>query len=199
MEVSGILKALASNLLKVSGDIRLLSSGPDAGVGEIRIPARQAGSSIMPGKVNPVIPEAVSQAAIVVMANDMQITQAASMGSLELNPFLPIIADALLGSLELLTNACSIFRRLCVAGMEAGRGALPKKRGERDGERYGARGRDRLRKAQEVAAEAARTGKSVRQAAVDMGILAGERFDELVSPENVMRLGAPLPPREGAV
>src|SRR5512145_2302130 len=109
VEVSGILKACATNLLKISTDLRLLTSGPDAGFGEIHLPPRQAGSSIMPGKVNPVIPEAVSQAAIVVMANDQALTTACSMGSLELNAFLPLIADALLGSLDLLANACSVF------------------------------------------------------------------------------------------
>ncbi|MFW6161953.1 MAG: aspartate ammonia-lyase, partial [Planctomycetota bacterium] len=119
VEVSGILKALASNLLKVATDLRLLSSGPDGGIGEIRLPAVQAGSSIMPGKVNPVIPEAVSQAAMVVMANDQAIATACSMGNLELNAFLPLVADALLGSLSLLANASDIFRRRCVAGIEA--------------------------------------------------------------------------------
>ncbi|HOF19428.1 MAG TPA: aspartate ammonia-lyase, partial [Phycisphaerae bacterium] len=119
VEVSGILKALAANLLKVAGDLRLLSSGPEAGLGEIRLPARQAGSSIMPGKVNPVIPEAVSQAAMVVMANDQAIAQACAAGSLELNAFLPLVADALLGSLELLCGACDAFRRHCVEGIEA--------------------------------------------------------------------------------
>ncbi len=83
VEVSGILKACATNLLKIAGDLRLLSSGPEGGLGELRLPPRQAGSSIMPGKVNPVIPEAVAQAAMVVMANDQAIAQACAAGSLE--------------------------------------------------------------------------------------------------------------------
>ena len=116
VEVSGILKACAANLLKMPATSGCCPPGPDAGIGEIRLPERQAGSSIMPGKVNPVIPEAVSQAAMVVMANDQAIAQACSLGNLELNPFLPLIADALLGSLDLLRNACAIFRRLCVGG-----------------------------------------------------------------------------------
>ncbi len=94
VEVSGILKACAASLLKICGDLRLLSSGPEAGIGEIRLPARQAGSSIMPGKVNPVIPEAVSQAAMLVMGHDAVIAQAVAAGSLELNPFLPLVAPA---------------------------------------------------------------------------------------------------------
>ena len=119
VEVSGILKACAVSLVKVSSDLRLMASGPDGGLREIRLPARQAGSSIMPGKVNPVIPEAVTQAAMKVMGNDTVIAHACSMGVLELNPFLPIVADALLESIDLLVNACEIFRRNCISGIEA--------------------------------------------------------------------------------
>ena len=190
VEVSGILKALASNLLKVATDLRLLSSGPDGGLGEIRLPARQAGSSIMPGKVNPVIPEAVSQAAMVVMANDQAITQACSMGNLELNAFLPLIADTLLGSLSLLAHACEIFRKHCVAGIEA------------DEERcrrhvHGATASvtalvERLgyEAAQALAAKAREAGRSLRDVAVEEGALTSEEFDELVSAEAVTRLGS---------
>src|ERR1035437_10523078 len=102
VEVSGILKAHAANLLKICGDLRLMSSGPEAGLREIRLPARQAGSSIMPGKVNPVIPEAVRQVAMLVMGHDATIAYACAAGSLELNPFLPLVAACLLESLELL-------------------------------------------------------------------------------------------------
>lgn len=192
VEVSGILKACAGNLLKVAGDLRLLSSGPDAGIGELRLPPRQAGSSIMPGKVNPVIPEAVSQAAMVVMAHDQAITFAASLGNLELNAFLPLIADALLTSLDLLTNACSLFRRLCVAGLEADEerckrhvdGATATLTALVDRIGYGA--------AQEIAAEAAATGRGVRAVVIERGLLSADDFDELTSAESVTRLGSPL-------
>ena len=97
IEVSGILRTLAGNLLKITGDLRLLSSGPHAGLGEIRLPPRQAGSSIMPGKINPVMPEAVAQAAMAVLGYDLMIVQAASAGNLELNAFLPLVADACWG------------------------------------------------------------------------------------------------------
>ena len=117
VEVSGILKAHAVNLFKISSDLRLLSSGPQAGLGEIALPAVQAGSSIMPGKVNPVIPEAVGQAAMQVMGNDQVVTLAAQNGQLELNAFLPLLADALLGSLSLMTAACQMFRTRCVEGL----------------------------------------------------------------------------------
>ena len=196
VEVSGILKALASNLLKVATDLRLLASGPDGGLGEIRLPARQAGSSIMPGKVNPVIPEAVSQAAMAVMGNDQVIAQACSMGSLELNAFLPLIADALLGSLSLLANACDIFRRHCVAGIEADEARC---RRHVEGataavtalvERLG------YETAQAIATEARQSGRSIREVAVGAGHLSAEDFDEVVSAEAVTRLGSPGRGRE---
>lgn len=197
VEVSGILKACASNLLKVSSDLRLLSSGPDAGIGELRLPPRQAGSSIMPGKVNPVIPEAVSQSAMAVMSNDQSITLAASLGNLELNAFLPLIADSLLGSLDLLANACSILRRLCVAGLDADE---EKCRSHVEGatatltalvDRVG------YQSAQEVAAEARESGRSIRQVAVERGLVTAEEFEEIVSAESVTRLGSPLRKEKG--
>ena len=119
VEVSGILKACASNLFKVSNDLRLLSSGPDAGLAEINLPQKQAGSSIMPGKVNPVIPEAAAQAALLAMGNDQVIASACSAGNLELNQFMPLVAHTLLESLSVLNNACKIlagtvcFRNYC--------------------------------------------------------------------------------------
>jgi aspartate ammonia-lyase len=121
VEVSGLLKALAVNLMKISTDLRLMNSGPHGGFSEIRLAPMQAGSSIMPGKVNPVIPEMVTQAAIRVMANDSAITMAAAHGEFELNAFLPLIADALLESLSLLENAVKLFRAKCVELIEPNR------------------------------------------------------------------------------
>ena len=193
VEVSGILKACASNLLKIASDIRLLSSGPDAGFGDIRIPARQAGSSIMPGKVNPVIPEAVSQAAMQVMANDQVICMACSLGNLELNAFLPLIADALLGSLDLLRRACDIFTRLCVKGIEPNEPRLQQQVASATATVTALVERIGYHKAQEVAAKASEESKPVREVVVEMGLLTGEEFDELTSPEAVTRLGSPEP------
>jgi len=195
VEVSGILKACASNLLKVSTDLRLLSSGPDAGFGDIRLPERQAGSSIMPGKVNPIIPEAVSQAALAVMAHDQSVTMACSLGNLELNQFLPLVADALLDSLDLLRRACAILYSLCVVGIEpnearcrehiAGATATATALVERIG--YYA--------AQDVAQAARREGRSIRDIVIERGLLSGEEFDELLAPESVNRLGSDLRPQ----
>jgi aspartate ammonia-lyase len=121
VEVSGLLKALAVNLSKIAGDLRLMNSGPRGGLGEISLPPLQAGSTIMPGKINPVIPEMVIQAAIRVMANDYALTIAASRGEFELNAFSPLIADSLLESLSLLCRALPIFRETCVEPLRANR------------------------------------------------------------------------------
>jgi aspartate ammonia-lyase len=190
VEVSGILKALASNLLKIASDLRLLSSGPDSGLGEIRLPRRQAGSSIMPAKVNPVIPEAVIQAAMVVIGNDAVITQACSSGSLELNAFLPLIADKLLSNLELLQRACSIFRRHCVEGIEAnleacrqsveGATATATALIEQIGYQAG------LQIIQATQTE----GRTVREVVLEHRLMTAEAFDRLISPASVMRLGS---------
>jgi len=191
VEVSGILKALAVSLLKVAGDLRLLSSGPKGGPAEIFLPERQAGSSIMPGKVNPVICEAVSQVAMRVMANDQAIAHACSAGSLELNPFLPLVVDCLLGNLTLLTNACSVFRRLCVDGI---RDDAQRCRSLVNGsvstvtalvEKLG------YQQAQELAGAAQKTGRGIRALAIERNLLSGEEFDELTSPDSVTRLGSP--------
>ena len=191
VEVSGILKACASNLMKTATDLRLLSSGPDAGLGEIRLPPRQSGSSIMPAKINPVIPEAVTQAALVVMGNDQTIAFAASLGNLELNAFLPVIADSLLGSLDLLGRACSMLRRLCVAGLTAdeercrlhvaGSTATVTALVDRIG----------YQAAQEVALAAKQTGSGIAEIVVQQGLMSMAEFSELVSPESVTRLGSP--------
>ena len=114
VEVSGLLKAAAVNLIKISNDIRLLGSGPSGGIGELIVPPVQAGSSIMPGKINPVILEMVAQVSMKVIANDAAITFAASNGQLELNAFAPLIADSLLDSLEILKNAVNTLTDKCI-------------------------------------------------------------------------------------
>ncbi len=121
VEVSGLLKTMAVNLAKISADLRLLSSGPRTGFGEISLPERQAGSSIMPGKVNPVMTEMMTQASYQVIAADLAITLAAQAGQLELNAFLPLIAENLFEALELLTNGAALLARHCINGITANR------------------------------------------------------------------------------
>jgi aspartate ammonia-lyase len=178
-------------LLKIANDLRLLSSGPDAGLGEIRLPERQAGSSIMPGKVNPVIPEAVAQAAIAVMGYDLTIVQAVSGGNLELSQFLPLVADSLLTALDLMASACDIFARLCVAGIVAdGPHCLEHVHNSTAvitalTEHVGHHEADRL-------ATAARDGRrNIRQMVLDRGLMTAEEFDRLISAERSMQLGSP--------
>jgi aspartate ammonia-lyase len=124
VQLSGILKRVAVKLSKTCNDLRLLSSGPQAGLNEIRLPARAAGSSIMPGKVNPVIPEVVNQVAFEVIGNDLTITMASEGGQLQLNAFEPIIAYSLAKSLTHLTAACGTLAENCVAGITANRELL---------------------------------------------------------------------------
>ncbi|MCW0483761.1 aspartate ammonia-lyase [Gaoshiqia sediminis] len=189
VEVSGILKACATNLIKVSNDLRLLSSGPDAGFGEINLPPVQAGSSIMPGKVNPVIPETVIQASMQVISNDQLITQAAMSGNLELNPFLPAIADALLASLQLLENAASALHHKCVKGMTANTDkcrehvlgstaiitALIAKLG--------------YETCSQLAREAKNQQKTIRSVVLEKELMSKTEFDALILPETVNKLG----------
>lgn len=117
VEASGLLKASAVTLLKISSDLRLLSSGPKGGIGEYVLPERQAGSTIMPGKVNPVIAEMMGTVSMKVIANDLAITQAAGAGQLELNAFMPLIADALLESLDYMIQGVTLFNRHLVEGL----------------------------------------------------------------------------------
>lgn len=118
-EVSGLLKSCAVNLMKISNDLRLMNAGPYGGLGEISLKPLQPGSTIMPGKINPVLPEMVGQVSMQVMANDSAISIAAANGQLELNAFMPLIADRILESLELLTNCVSLFREKCIEPLMA--------------------------------------------------------------------------------
>jgi fumarate hydratase class II len=119
--LSGALKTYAVSLIKISNDIRLLASGPRCGLGEMNLPELQPGSSIMPGKVNPVIPEAVIQVAAQVIGNDAAITFGGQGGNFELNVMLPVIAYNLLQSIDLLTNASQRLKDKCVDGITANR------------------------------------------------------------------------------
>src|SRR5207302_3738164 len=119
VELSGALKVIAVSLTKIAGDLALMGSGPRAGLGEILLPELQKGSSIMPGKVNPVLPEVVLQVSAQVIGNDTAITIAGSQGHFELNVRVPLIARNLLHSIELLANTARIFAEKCVEGIQA--------------------------------------------------------------------------------
>lgn len=193
VEVSGIVRTAAANLLKTANDLRLLSSGPDAGLGEIRLPPRQAGSSLMPGKVNPVIAEAAAQAAIAAMGYDQIVVHALSGSNLELPQFLPLAADHLLTALDLLAAACSLLAGACVEGIEP-----DADRCRRHVENSTAAATALVETigyeaAQRLARDARAAGRSLRDVAIERGLLTAAQFDEAVSPQRVMRLGSTRP------
>lgn len=182
----GALKALAANLMKVANDIRWEASGPRCGMGELSIPENEPGSSIMPGKVNPTQCEAVTMAAVQVMGNDAAVGFAASQGNFQLNVFLPVCAYNFLQSARLLTDVCESFRVHCVEGIvpNAERMEENLKRSlmlvtcltPKIGYEAAAR----------CAKKALREGTTLRQAALELALLSGEEFDELVRPERMV-------------
>jgi aspartate ammonia-lyase len=189
-EVSGIMKACAVNLMKVSGDLRFMSSGPDAGIGELILPACQPGSTVMPGKINPVIPEAVTQAALKVMGNDGVLANACAMGHLELNAFMPLVADSLLESIGLLANSASILCSHCVEGLKVNEAECRRHVENSTGAITALVEKIGYEKAQEINCEFRKSKKSVKQVAIEKGMLTSREFDELVSAECVMKLGS---------
>ncbi len=195
VEVSGIIRTLATNLMKIANDLRWLSSGPEAGLAEIRLPARQAGSSIMPGKVNPVIPEAVCQVAIVVMGHDQVVCQAVAAGNLELSQFLPLVADSLLTSLDLLTNACDLFARLCVQGIQANDDQCRRQVETSTATLTALVEMVGYHEASRLAVLARQTCKSIRELVLEQGLLTPQQFDQRIAPDHVLRLGHPDQPQ----
>ena len=189
VEVSGMLKACAVSILKISNDLRLLSSGPDAGLAEITLPHKQAGSSIMPGKVNPVIPEAAAQAALMVMGHDGVIAQAAASGNLELNQLMPLIAHSLLESIELLTNACTTLRVNCIQGIKANEGQCRKNVLNSTVLVTAIIPVIGYEKACELVKKAKEEQITVREVILKSGLLNEQKLNELINPEAVCRLG----------
>lgn len=189
VEVSGLLKALAVNLGKMAHDLRLMSSGPRAGLGEIRLPERQAGSSIMPGKVNPIIPEAVNQVAFHVMASDMAIAMAAQSGQLELNAFMPLIAHHLLESLALLTNALKILNEFCIQGITADRDRCTALLNHSQVSVTALVPHIGYDLASQVARSAMEQNITVREAALQLSVLPEDRLDAALNPRAMTRPG----------
>ena len=183
VQLSGVLKRCATKLSKICNDLRLLSSGPRAGLGEINLPPMQPGSSIMPGKVNPVIPEVVNQVCFDVIGADVTVTMAAEAGQLQLNVFEPVIAYKLLRSIASLRNGCRVLEKRCVEGITANP--------------------DRMRwfvensigivtalvpvlgyeRATEIAKVALESGRGVYDLVLDRGLLTREQLDQVLNPE----------------
>lgn len=182
----GALKALAANLMKIANDIRWLASGPRCGLGEISIPENEPGSSIMPGKVNPTQCEAVTMAAVQVIANDTAVAMAASQGNFQLNVYMPVCIYNFLQSVRLLTDSILSFEKHCVSGIRANREKMD----------------ENLRRSlmlvtclnpyigydngAKTAKKAFRENISLKEACVSLGFLTPERFDEIFQPEKMV-------------
>jgi aspartate ammonia-lyase len=190
VQLSGVLKRVAVKLSKVCNDLRLLASGPRAGLGEINLPAVQAGSSIMPGKVNPVIPEVVNQIAFEVIGNDVTVTFAAEAGQLQLNAFEPIIAHSLFKSLTHLTNGIDTLRERCVKGITANRERMARMVESSIGLVTALNPYIGYSAASEVAREALASGKTVYQVVLEKKLLSKERLDEILRPEVLTHPGS---------
>jgi aspartate ammonia-lyase len=183
VQLSGVLKRVAVKLSKTCNDLRLLASGPRAGLGEINLPAMQAGSSIMPGKVNPVIPEVVNQIAFEVIGNDVTVSFAAEAGQLQLNAFEPIIAHSLFKSASHLRNGCLTLTERCVKGITANREHLRASVERSIGIVTALNPYIGYSCATAVAQEAHATGKSVSEIVLEKGLLSKEKLAEILKPE----------------
>ncbi|HTL75110.1 MAG TPA: aspartate ammonia-lyase [Casimicrobiaceae bacterium] len=183
VQLSGVLKRVAVKLSKSCNDLRLLSSGPRAGLGEINLPPMQAGSSIMPGKVNPVIPEVVNQIAFEVIGNDVTVSFAAEAGQLQLNAFEPIIAHSLFKSVTHLTNGCLTLANRCVKGITANRDRMRSLVEHSIGIVTALNPYIGYANATQVAQEALTTGRSVAELVLEKKLLSKERLEEILKPD----------------
>ena len=187
--VSGAIKACAVTLSKIANDLRLMSSGPRAGFGEINLPPKQNGSSIMPGKVNPVIPEVVNQVAFNVIGNDITITMAAEAGQLELNAFEPIIFYCMFQSIDTLAYAVRTFVDNCVSGITANEERCEELAENSIGLITAISPHVGYQKAADIAKKALKTGKSVRSLILEEDLMSKEELDCILNPVNMTEPG----------
>ncbi len=189
VEFHGVLKTLAASLFKIANDIRWLGSGPRCGIAELTLPENEPGSSIMPGKVNPTQPEAMTMVCAQVMGNDVAVNIGGMSGNFELNVFKPVIIHNVLQSIRLISDACEMFNEHCAVGLEANR------------DRIAAHLRNSLMlvtalnphvgydNAAKIAKKAHKEGTTLKEAAVALGLLTPEKFDEVVRPEKMIGPG----------
>ncbi|WP_199244290.1 aspartate ammonia-lyase [Pseudodesulfovibrio cashew] len=187
VQLSGVLKRVAVKLSKICNDLRLLSSGPRCGINEINLPPMQPGSSIMPGKVNPVIPEVVNQVAFAVIGHDVTISMASEAGQLELNVMEPVIGYSLFQSINMLRRACLTLADKCVSGITANRERCRELVEHSIGLVTALNPYIGYEKSAEIAKEAMRTGGSVYAIVLEKGYLTREQLDEILKPENMVR------------
>ncbi len=186
VETHGALKQIAVSLMKIANDIRLLASGPRSGIGEIHIPDNEPGSSIMPGKVNPTQNEAVTMVAAQVMGNDVTISIAGSNGHYELNVFKPVMAANFLQSARLIGDACVSFTDNCAAGIEPNYEGIKKHLENSLMLVTALNPHIGYENAAKIAKKALKENKSLREAALDLGLLSSEQFDQWVRPEDMI-------------
>lgn len=184
--VHGAMKALAADLMKIANDVRLLSSGPRCGIGELLIPENEPGSSIMPGKVNPTQCEAMTMVAVQVMANDVAVSMAASQGNFELNVFMPVCIYNFLQSARLLGDAMLSFEERCARGIKPNREKIQEYLNQSLMLVTALNPHIGYENAAKVAKTAFRENLTLKEAAVKLGLLSGEKFDEIVRPEKMV-------------
>ena len=185
LELSGALRLLVADLIRIANDLRLLSSGPMTGLAEIELPPMQPGSSIMPGKVNPVIAEMMNMVCFQVMGNDLTISLACQAGQLELNVMMPVMAFALLFSLEILTNAIKVLKNRCVEGITADERRCTEYLHHSLGLATALNPYLGYAKAAEVARQALHERRSIREVVLERGLLTAQQLDEILNPERM--------------
>lgn len=189
VEFSGVLKTLAASLMKIANDIRWLGSGPRCGLGELNLPENEPGSSIMPGKVNPTQSEAMTMVCAQVFGNDVAVNFGGAMGNFELNVFKPVIIFNVLNSIRLLSDACESFTDHCVAGIEANTINIKKHLENSLMLVTSLNPHIGYDNAAKVAKKAHKENTTLKQAAMDLGLLTSEKFDEVVRPEKMVGPG----------
>lgn len=185
VSVSGVLKTCAVDISKISNDLRLMSSGPRTGLSEISLPARQNGSSIMPGKINPVIPEVVSQVAYLIIGHDYTITMAAEAGQLELNAFEPVLFHHLFESIDTLKEAAATLTKHCITGITANKGQCEEYIEKSVGISTALCPYIGYAKSAEIAKKSLKTGISVKELVLEEGLLKEEELKEILKPEKM--------------
>ncbi len=186
VEMSGALKRVAVSLMKIANDIRLLSSGPRSGIGEIIIPDNEPGSSIMPGKVNPTQPEAITMVAAQVIGNDVAVTIGGTNGHFELNVFKPLIAANVLQSARLIGDACVSFNDKCAAGIEPNYDVIKRHLENSLMLVTALNPHIGYENAAKIAKKAHKENKTLREAALELGLLTNDQFDAWVKPEDMV-------------
>ena len=186
VEASGVMKTLACSLMKIANDVRWLGSGPRCGIGELNLPANEPGSSIMPGKVNPTQPEAMTMVCAQVIGNDVAVNVGGSSGNFELNVYKPVMIYNLLQSIRLISDACESFTDNCVAGLEANENNINSHLTNSLMLVTALNPHIGYDNAAKVAKKAHAENSTLKEAAVALGLLTEEEFDEKVQPKNMV-------------